>query len=105
MGVAQGSQQRLRYRCLTVAPAGNDDGPCLFQQFQAAIGQYLNTAHGAHRPLIDGRDSMAVPREIELWPCQAKNFHGDAEFESTQAVVGQDHDQSWRSMHLAESSR
>ncbi|MNI70969.1 hypothetical protein D3C73_1268150 [compost metagenome] len=75
------------------------------QQFQAAIGQYLNATHGAHRALIDGRDLMAVPREVELRPGQAKDLHGDAEFEGTQAIVGEDRDQSWRKMHLAESSR
>jgi hypothetical protein len=48
---------------------------------------------------------MAVPREVELWPSQAKDLHGDAEFEGTQAIVGEDRDQSWRKMHLAESSR
>ncbi|MCY1179076.1 hypothetical protein D9M73_194560 [compost metagenome] len=83
MGLAQGGQQLLGYCSLAVAPAGNDDGPRLLQQFQAAIGQYLDATHGAHRALIDGRDLMAVPREVELRPGQAKDLHGDAEFEGT----------------------
>ena len=58
MGLAQGGEQCLGHRCLAIAPAGNDDGPGLFEQFQAAIGQHLDATHGAHRALIDGGDLM-----------------------------------------------
>ena len=105
MGLAQGGEQCLGHRCLAVAPAGNDDGPGLFEQFQAAIGQHLDATHGAHRSLIDSGDAVLVPREIELRSRQAEDLDGDAELERTEAVVGQNGDRSWGRLHLAENSR
>ena len=95
MGLAQRVDQCWRHRGVAVAPAGNDDGARLGQQFQAAIGQHLNPAHGAHRALIDRRNRMRVPREIELRSGQAEDLHGDAELECAEAIVGQNRDQSW----------
>jgi hypothetical protein len=50
VGLTQCAKQRLGHRCFAIAPTGNDDGACLRQQLQAAVGQDVNAAHGAHRP-------------------------------------------------------
>ncbi len=105
MGLTQGGEQRFRHRRAAVAPSRDDDGPGLFKQFHPAVGQHLNATHGTHRPLVDGDDTVLIPREIELWPRQAEDLHGDAEFESAEAVVGQNRDQSRGGLHLAENSR
>jgi hypothetical protein len=82
------------HRGFAITPTGNDDGACLRQQLQAAVGQDVNAAHGAHRPCVDGDDAVLVPREIELRPGEAEDFHGNPELEGTEAVVGQNRDQS-----------
>ncbi|MCY1175582.1 hypothetical protein D9M71_654530 [compost metagenome] len=105
MGLAQGVDQLCGDRGAAVAPAGNDDGAGVGEQFHAAVGQNLDAAHGTHRALIDGDDTMFVPREIELGAWQAEDLHGDAELECAEAVVGQNRDHGRVGMHLAENSR
>ncbi|MNF90662.1 hypothetical protein D3C84_732320 [compost metagenome] len=105
MGLAQGGDQFCGHRGAAVAPAGNDDGAGIGEQFHAAIGQDLDAAHGTHRTLIDRDDTMLVPRKIEFRSWQAEDLHGNAELERAQAVVGQNRDHSWGGLHLAESSR
>ncbi|MNC23784.1 hypothetical protein D3C75_718190 [compost metagenome] len=105
MGLAQSSDQFCWHRGAAVAPTGDDDGAGIGEQFHAAIGQYLDAAHGPHRTLIDRDDTMLVPRKIEFRSWQAEDLHGNAELERAQAVVGQNRDHSWGGLHLAESSR
>jgi len=105
MGLTQRVDQRRRYRGVAVAPARNDDGARCGEQFQAAIGQHLNPAHGAHRAFIDRGNHVFVPREVELWPGQAEDLDGNAELECAEAIVGQNGNQIGLSGHLAEISR
>lgn len=105
MGLAQGGDQRRGYCGAAVAPAGDDDGPRVGEHFHAAIGQDLDAAHGAHRAMIDGDDTMLVPRELEFRAWQAEDLHGNAELERAEAIVGQNRNHSWAGVHLAESSQ
>lgn len=90
--------------CLgAVTPAGNDNGPGLGQALQAAIGQHLDAAHGAHGAVVQADDAVAIPGEIELGPWQAEDLHGNAEFEGAEAVVGEDGHQAGVVVHLAET--
>lgn len=103
MGLAQRGQQPLGRYLGTVTPAGDDNGPGLSQALQPAVGEHLDATHGAHGTLVQADDAVAVPGEIELGPRQAKDLHGDAEFEGAQAVVGEDGHQAGVVVHLAET--
>ncbi len=103
MGPLQRFEQCRRWRFAAAAPAGHDQGAGLVELFQAAIGQDLDAAHGAHRPGIDRNDAVLVPGEVELRTRQAEDLHGDAEFEGAEAIVDQDRDQTGKGGHLAES--
>ncbi|MNF95447.1 hypothetical protein D3C84_782040 [compost metagenome] len=104
VGPAQCIEQHRGRWLAAVAPAWHDNGPGGLEQFHAAISQYLEAAHGAHRAVIDRDDPMRVPGEIEFRSLQSEDLDGDTEFESTQAVVGEDRDQTRVRLHLAENS-
>ena len=88
------------------APARNDDGVRLVQQFEPAIRNDLEAADGPQGTRLDGADREAIPIRTHLGTGQAEDFDGDAEFERAQTVIGEGDDEAvWHDIYVCRQKR
>ena len=93
VGRPQLIQDCLWRRFVRIAPAGNDDGVGLFQQFGRKGRGHRDAAGRPDRAWLDGADGEAVPCYPEFGPLEREQFDRAAEFEGTKPVVGQHNDE------------
>jgi hypothetical protein len=93
IGSADFFQKRFGRHFVRIAPAGNDDGVGLLQQFERVRRRDGDAARRANRTGFAGAHREAIPVDVKLGTFECEQFGHATEFEGAEPVVSQRDDE------------